>query len=65
VPFDKARSDNHEKGHEIGTPYDPKNAQPLMDLAAAYDPACASLARSLGGGNNARLRLAFSSLKSG
>jgi hypothetical protein len=65
VPFDKARSDNHEKGHEIGTPYDPKNAQPLMDLAAAYDPACAALARSLGGGNNARLRLALSSLKSG
>ncbi|RFB69451.1 MULTISPECIES: alginate lyase family protein [unclassified Herbaspirillum] len=65
VPFDKARSDNHEKGHEIGTPYDPKNAQPLMDLAAAYDPACAELARSLGSGNNARLRLALSSLKNG
>lgn len=62
VPFDKARSDNHEKGHEIGAAYDPKNALPLMELAAAYDPACAELARRLG--NAGRLRLVLSSLKS-
>lgn len=60
VPFDKARSDNREKGHEIGAPYDPKNALPLMELAGAYDPACAELARQLG--NGPRLRLLLSSL---
>lgn len=60
VPFDKARSDNREKGHEIGAPYDPKNALPLMELAAAYDPACAQLAQQLG--NGPRLRLLLSSL---
>lgn len=63
VPFDLARSENHEKGHEIGAAYDPKNALPLMELAAAYDPACAELARKLG--NGARLRLVFSVVKGG
>ncbi len=61
VPFDKARSDNHEKGHEIGAAYDPQNALPLLELAAAYDPACAALARQLG--STPHLRLLLSTLK--
>lgn len=60
VHFDKARSDNHEKWHEIGAYYQPDNAQRLMELAAAYDPACAALARKHG----IRLRLILSALKS-
>lgn len=37
VPFDIARSRNHENGHEIGSIWQPANALPLLDLVAAYD----------------------------
>jgi len=61
VAFDRARAKNHENGHEIGALYDPNNALPLLDLAAAYDPVCAALARKLVP-DNTRLRQVFSSL---
>ncbi|MET7208795.1 alginate lyase family protein [Xanthomonas sp. PPL133] len=61
VPFDKARSDNGEAGHVIGTPYAAEGAESLLVLAAAYDPACARLAQQLGHGTPS-WRLAISTL---
>ncbi|WP_226975166.1 alginate lyase family protein [Xanthomonas sp. LMG 12462] len=61
VPFDKARSDNGEAGHVIGAPYATEDAIPLLVLAAAYDPACAGLAKHLGHGTPS-WRLAISTL---
>lgn len=48
VAFDKARSQNHEKGHEVGALYDPGNAAPLLDLVTAYDKSYAPLAHKAG-----------------
>lgn len=61
VAFDKARSDHHEEGHRIGALYDPKNALPLLELAAGFDARYAKLAHTLGGGTP-HLRLLLSSL---
>lgn len=61
VRFDKARSDNGERGHVVGSLYEPRDALPLLFLAAAYDPECAALAERLGGGRP-NWRLAFSRL---
>ncbi|WCM86726.1 alginate lyase family protein [Acidovorax sp. NCPPB 3576] len=61
VRFDKARSDNGERGHVVGSLYEPRDALPLLVLAAAYDPECAALAQRLSGGR-ANWRLAFNLL---
>lgn len=60
VPFDIKRSRNHEKGHEIGALWEPKNALPLLDMAVAYDASLGPLARSFG--TTPHLRLVLSSL---
>jgi len=61
VKFDKARSDNGERGHVVGSLYEPRDALPLLSLAAAYDPEYAALADRLGDGRT-NWRLAFSRL---
>jgi hypothetical protein len=61
VAFDKARSDNHEEGNQIGEPYDPKNALPLLELAAGFDKRYVKLAHTLGG-TTPHLRLLLSTL---
>ncbi|OKS87643.1 alginate lyase family protein [Mucilaginibacter polytrichastri] len=38
VPFDKKRAENHEKGYEAGTLFEPKNGIYLLSLAAYFDP---------------------------
>jgi hypothetical protein len=38
VPFDKKRAENHEKGYEAGTLFEPKSGIYLLSLAAYFDP---------------------------
>ncbi len=62
VRFDKARSDHGERGHVAGTLYEPRDALPLLILAAAYDPECAELASQLGSSSRPEWRLLLSRL---
>ncbi|NCD71225.1 alginate lyase family protein [Mucilaginibacter agri] len=38
VPFDKKRAENHEKGYEAGTLFQPKSGIYMLSLAAYFDP---------------------------
>ncbi len=49
VKFDIQRAQNHEKGHGIGEPFDPKAAQKCLELAQYYQPELKSLVGQLTG----------------
>jgi len=49
VRFDLQRAANQEPGHAIGANYDPRNAVPTLELAAAFDPRITALALKVRG----------------
>lgn len=49
VKFDLQRAQNHEKGHGIGEPFDPKAAQKCLELAQYYQPELKGLVGQLAG----------------
>lgn len=59
IPFDIARSKNHEQGHEIGSLWKPSNAVDLLDKAASYDSVFGEAAVQING--KPRLRRILSS----
>jgi hypothetical protein len=49
VQFDLARARNHEKGHGIGEPFDPKAALKCVELAQFFEPGLKAVVGELSG----------------